>query len=120
MEQKPLIFAAAQGDSDLVKTLVMLGHDIRQEHDCPLYMACTYDHVKVARYCLKKGADPNAQDGAPMREACKKGNLDIVKLLFEYGATVDERVIAICERYKSRNADILPLVKSHVLVKNVK
>ena len=59
----------------------------------PLYMACKFGHLEVARLLVENGADINrAMDGGYtyLFTACSKGHLDVARLLVENGADVNK------------------------------
>lgn len=58
-----------------------------------LHDACLKDQCERARDLIRNGADVNAQDNhkaTPLHLACAKGYLNIVKLLLEQGALVNQ------------------------------
>lgn len=59
----PLLFAAREGDLDLIRLLVERGADIHATSSLgvdALVVACVRGHVEVAKFLLERGADPNA------------------------------------------------------------
>jgi ankyrin repeat protein len=67
----------------------------------PLMFACKNKNaIEVAKYLLDHGADPNARSSSddslaffPLLTAAQSGNMALVKLLFNYGASIDKKVI---------------------------
>ncbi|EOD35292.1 hypothetical protein EMIHUDRAFT_363053, partial [Emiliania huxleyi CCMP1516] len=56
----------------------------------PLYIACRFGHLEVAKLLLEAGAaiDQARNDGStPLLIACFKGHLEVAKLLSSYGAS---------------------------------
>jgi len=44
--------------------------------------------IEAVRFCLENGMDPNLQGGMPLRQAIKRGNMDMVVLLLNSGADI--------------------------------
>ncbi len=50
----------------------------------PLLIACIFNNIEIAKYCLENGADVNVMDSStdtPLIACCKKGNFELIKLL---------------------------------------
>ena len=69
----------------------------------PLNYACSKNDLKAVEILLKNKADPNADGNLqtskpfPLEIAASHGNLDMIKLLIEYGADVEEQAIKAIE-----------------------
>src|SRR5262245_13089561 len=106
----PFVRAAQSGDLDLLKLLIKHGADplAKTDHnDTALTAAAgigwvegvTYEHspkenVETVRYLLDLGLDPNAanNDGrTPLMGAALKGRNEVVLLLVDHGAKLDQR-----------------------------
>ena len=106
----PFVRAAQSSDLELLKLLVQHGADpmIKTEYaDTALTAAAgigwvegvTYEHspkanVETVKYLLDLGLDPNAanQDGrTPLMGAALKGRNEVVQLLVDHGAKLDQR-----------------------------
>jgi len=92
----PLMYAAAFGSLDAMKTLVAAGADVNAKNafDSTALLVCSTDLAKV-RFLIDKGADVNARS-KPGRTALLiassyNGGTEIVKLLISKGATVAVR-----------------------------
>jgi ankyrin repeat protein len=94
----PLHFAAANGNLELVRTL--LGHSVDvnatktnlRQNLTPLHEASQGGHVDVARVLILQGANVNAAAGrywTPLHSASYSGNAEIVRLLIQYRADVN-------------------------------
>ncbi|HWR59191.1 MAG TPA: ankyrin repeat domain-containing protein, partial [Thermodesulfovibrionales bacterium] len=103
----PLVYAASNGNFDMVTDLIAKGADVNQAGACeneecfhwtPLSYAALNGHIKVVRFLLEKGADVNAMvyddvegaAGSALMLASSAGHLDIVKLLLNKGADVSK------------------------------
>jgi ankyrin repeat protein len=106
----PFVRAAQSGDLELLKLLIKHGADpmIKTEFgDTALTAAAgigwvegvTYEHsvkanVETIRYLLDLGIDPNAANGdgrTPLMGAALKGRSEVVQLLVDRGARLDQR-----------------------------
>jgi len=91
----PLMYAAAVGSLDAMKTLVKAGADVNAKNafDITALMWCATDEAKV-RLLLSKGADANArskQGSTPLLIAAgTEGSAAIVKLLLDKGAKLKD------------------------------
>lgn len=84
--------AASQGHLHIVK--VILEHGMRVDYpdegrSTALYLAVRQSRTPVVRYLLEKGASVTASSRDVLVAAVDTGNLDVVQLLFEYGARSD-------------------------------
>lgn len=105
-ESPALLYAAAYGHIEIVKLLVENGADVNLKDDdggTPLEYAVCKIKPKVVKYLLEKEADANVKNkegmtpimrflgGIPAEQGIKDEDLkEIVKLLVEYGANVNE------------------------------
>jgi ankyrin repeat protein len=92
-EEGRLFSAAASGDLDEVKRLVLdCGVDPKIKDilgRTPLHHAASNGHLNVVEFLLEHGADPNIGDkngNTPLHYAASGGHLDVVKLLRERGS----------------------------------
>ncbi|KAJ5153860.1 uncharacterized protein N7500_009299 [Penicillium coprophilum] len=95
----PLITACLNGDVRTVDLLLTEGADPNVNNAkslgtfSPLGIACNEGYYEIARILLTRGADPNGGiegHNYPLESAASIGNLDILKLLFEFGARGDD------------------------------
>lgn len=94
-----IMFAAEQDDLPLVKCLLAAGAAVDDTHyflsesfdasdhpaGTPLSHAVSTD---MAQYLLDQGANINAQDGQPLKNAIRRGHHALFRLLLERGANV--------------------------------
>ncbi|NUQ54001.1 MAG: ankyrin repeat domain-containing protein [Phycisphaerales bacterium] len=79
-------------DNDLVSRLVAAGYPFSEgvsSEETPLGVAAIVNNVQAAWILLAAGASPDGwefEDLTPLQQAIRYGHLDIVTLLFEYGA----------------------------------
>ena len=114
-EYPPVLLAALYGSSSCMKLLIeSLNHldnicdnddlkltkkYINQQRKggmAPLHYAVRENSYLCVQLLLEAGADPNILDndgfeGSPMHIACKSNNLEILKLLIQFGGKIDLR-----------------------------
>lgn len=88
-----LMFAGYNGHTEIVKLLIERGAvvDLRDQADrTALLYAATGPFPESVKVLLEKGAKPNVIDNgehfSPLMHAAAEGNLDVVKILLEFGA----------------------------------
>ncbi len=88
-----LMFAAFNGHSEIVLKLLEEGADLEKRDymgRTALLYACTGPFPETVKILLDKGAKPNVVDSdehfSPLMHAAAEGNLNVVKILIEYGA----------------------------------
>lgn len=74
---------------------------------------------KNITWLLSQGADVNAQDGSPLREALKNGHLEVARLLLEHNANVEAPSWVMVEgkeywRYKNKMSLLGKVVNSKI------
>ncbi|MHC4426524.1 MAG: outer membrane protein assembly factor BamB family protein, partial [Planctomycetota bacterium] len=98
-QAKTLHEAAADGDSESVKSLIAGGADVNATNNwgwTPLYSAAAVGHGDIVNLLIAKGADVNAPSKlgvTPLHFAVNNGDRDIARLLIKNGAgcrTVDK------------------------------
>jgi len=83
---------------EVAELLLNAGADIK---DASLADAVAHGSIEFIQYLLEKGADlekDNSDDLTPLMEAAKRGREDVVKLLIEYGVTIDTKAIEMATR----------------------
>jgi len=106
---KSLHEAAADGDIELVKSLISKGADVNERGgwgNTPLHHACRKGHAEVAKLLISKGAYVNARSGnapstsgdlpsrsgmTPLHYAAASGDKQTVKLLLSKGADINAK-----------------------------
>ncbi len=94
----PLERAAASGNLDKVKALLLKGADINAVdgdstwEKTPLFAAAEAGKIEIVKYLLAQGANTkltNSATATPLRKAVSKGHVETVKALLESGANVE-------------------------------
>jgi ankyrin repeat protein/mono/diheme cytochrome c family protein len=112
----PIISGAASGDLETVRLLIDAGAkaedfpqsknpglaDVAAGFRSPLMWAAYFNDVRMVRYLLEHGADPNRSNffGSPLSHACWNDSFEAALLLIDRGANVNAR---------DRLADFTPL-----------
>jgi ankyrin repeat protein len=90
----PLMYAAANGDMEMVRLLLVGGASVDMANDktwTALHVAAWFGHLDVCRLLLDWGANVNVVNewnNTPLYWAAWAGKLDVVKFLVERGADV--------------------------------
>ncbi|KAJ5150759.1 uncharacterized protein N7500_010948 [Penicillium coprophilum] len=89
-----LAAAIASRKVGLVQLVIDAGANIdaRGRFGSPLRAAVISGHLEIARYLLKKKANPNTEDkklGDPLQAAASLGNVDMMLMLLDHGARAD-------------------------------
>ena len=83
-----LIWAADNGETDLVTSFLKNGANIHAYDDEALQNAASEGHTDTVRLLLENGADIHAYDDLALRYAASSGHIDTVKVLLENGANI--------------------------------
>ena len=92
--QRPIHFAAARGDEEMIAVLVSARADLNPADDqgnTPLLAAITTGHLELAKVLIDAGADisaANKQGNTPLLAASAGGHLELAKMLVAAGANV--------------------------------
>ena len=95
--ETPLMNAAEQGNYDMAKKLIGLGADVHTgNHNgrSALSFAAEKEQDKLVELLLNNGCNPNIGDKegwTPAHYAANHGNVHTLKLLWKYGADLDQR-----------------------------
>ncbi len=91
-----LMFAAYNGHTEIARILIDRGAKIDaldHSHRTALLFAATGPFPETVKFLLDNKSNPNVVDNgehfSPLMHAAAEGNLDIVKILLEYGADPD-------------------------------
>jgi len=94
----PLFDACAVGNVNIVKYLFESGASIIYREPVkgayPIHEACYWDNTDVVKYLLGVGMNKNLKDFAgqtPFKYAVRGENLDIIKMIVESGAEIDNQ-----------------------------
>lgn len=88
--------AIKQGDTVTVKNMLENNEELI-DAETPfgtwLQVASAHGQIEMVRFLIERGMDVNKSvgisDGGPIKNAAFNGHIDIVKLLYEHGATLD-------------------------------
>jgi Ankyrin repeats (3 copies)/Ankyrin repeat len=97
---KPLAYAAAYGNLEIVKLLVEAGANLNGQvayGDVALIKADEHGNDDIIEYLISEGADvnvPNDYGVTPFIGLCAKGRLDLVQLAAKHGGDVNSSFVA--------------------------
>ena len=103
---QPLVPAVEAHNIELMKLLISKGADVNGRngyYDTPLiYAMLDHENInnEVIKILLEAGADvnqPNAYGMSPFIGACASGDLELVKLLHQYGGDVNAQNVSLME-----------------------
>lgn len=97
-EITPLCQACSNNLFCIAKYLIDNGADVNKfsKTMTPLSIACGKNNIRIVRYLLEKGALPNVKvdiDKTPLTIAIENDELEIVELLIEFKADVNENIL---------------------------
>jgi hypothetical protein len=88
LHETPLTKASKEGCLEEVIRLVEDGHDIHQDNEAPMFLACIHGHRKVLTYLIEKGADIHNCNDAVLRCAASCGHTELVEFLLDQGLDI--------------------------------
>lgn len=93
---KPLAYAAAYGNLDIIKLLLKKGADINGQvayGDVPVIKALEHDQKDIVKYLIVNGADVNLANDfgvSPFIGFCAMGERKLVKMALAHGGKINE------------------------------
>jgi len=105
---KPLAYAAAYGNLDIVKLILAQGADINGQvayGDVPLIKAAEHRNHDIIAYLLEQGADvnrPNAFGISPFIGFCAAEDVELVQLALRHGGKVNESYVQQTRQSKGK------------------
>lgn len=106
---KPLAYASAYGNLEIVKVLVEVGADINGQvayGDVALIKAAEHGNREIIEYLIRAGADvnkPNAFGVSPFIGFCISEDIAIVKLALDYGGQINNSYLNQTNQGKGKN-----------------
>jgi len=94
--QTPASYAVMADDPEQLERLLSLGYKPFDRDGSLLHGAAYWNSVRVAKYLLEHGADPNQKSSAgatPLMVAVSEGGPDVARLLLAHGAAVDSKTV---------------------------
>ena len=84
----------------------------------PIFICIDYGHLKQVRVLLDSGVDVNMTDEneySPAQWAAWKGHLDILRLLIERGAKIDQQTLDMAqEDGGNTRSEVMELIREHM------
>ena len=118
VHETAIMFAALDGDLELVKLLAAAGADITQAGWTALHYAAFGGHTEICRFLLDHKADIDAKSPngtTPLMLAARQGHYDTVKLLLSQVAEPNARneagATALSMALRNKNMDIATLLR---------
>ena len=105
-----LLQAVTNGNIEIVRLLLNHGLDLNEGienyEETPLIEAIEANQTKMVQFMLEQGADL-AENLSSLEIAIKNGNIEIVRLLINYGFTVNEDLIEAIRANQTKMVQIL-------------
>jgi ankyrin repeat protein len=111
--QTPLMWAAAGGFTDVIRTLIEAGADLQLRSTSPDQM------LSASRYqwdaSVKDAADPPFKPGqmTPLLFAVRRGHIDVVRVLLDAGANVNDETTLRETSYGTSNSVTIAVANGH-------
>jgi hypothetical protein len=87
-----ITFAVENNNIEIVKYLIeTCPQFIYCYENYPLRAACERGYLELVKYLVENGADINALEGNPLRKACENNHLPVVQYLIASGADIHAR-----------------------------
>ncbi len=118
----PLHLAASAGHAAMVRELLSLGaacNLYNNERQAPLHVAIVEEKADCVKALLLGRADPNLLDTTgwgepPLHMACRRGKVEMARLLIEHGARVNMKsracLLPLHEAVRKGNDDVVTLL----------
>ncbi len=96
-EETPLYTASANGQLDIVRSLLDCSSDVNETDSCrrtALYVASVKGKLEVAKLLIERGAHVNSRSingWTPLQVASRYGHLEITRLLLDHRADVNAK-----------------------------
>jgi len=94
--EREILWAAEQGDLDLIKSLVLKHSYLVNVQDkdgyTALHRACYNNHLSIVEFLLENHANPNARtvdQWTPLHSACRWNNVECAEKLIEAGTDIN-------------------------------
>ncbi|HET6382602.1 MAG TPA: ankyrin repeat domain-containing protein [Armatimonadota bacterium] len=90
----PLMWAAMWREPRIIRLLLTRGANpdaIDRKSATSLVWATYDDNIEIARLLLEAGADPDVWEGWPLSIAAEHGQLEMLRLLYSYGAGREQK-----------------------------
>lgn len=75
-------------NNNLEKTIESINQGANIHTTDSLYLACSRNHINIAKYLIQKGANIQSDNNSCLIGAVYQGHVDVVELLLENGADV--------------------------------
>lgn len=113
-----------QGDTekdsrvDLTKSIAWTDSDGAEWQSPPIFVGIDYGHTECVMVLLDAGASPNLQDAndyTPAQWAAWKGFVEILRLLIERGARIDQQTLDLAqEEGGGATPEVMNLIRQHM------
>lgn len=78
-----------------IKRLVSFGTDIHYDEDTPLFQACRFGQLEVVKFLVRKGCKINSHGNLMLHTAIINNHLGMVKYLVENGANIFDESLQV-------------------------
>lgn len=103
---------------DLSQAIPWTDSDGAEWESPPIFVGIDYGHTECVMVLLDSGVSPNLQDAndyTPAQWAAWKGSVDILRLLIDRGATIDQQTLDLAqEEGGGATPDVMDLIRQHM------
>ena len=103
---------------DLRQAIGWADNDGAELESPPIFVCIDYGHTECVSRLLDSGASPNLQDAndyTPAQWAAWKGYVDILRLLIDRGASIDQQTLDLAqEEDGTATPDVMGLIRQHM------
>ena len=102
---------------DLAQVIAWTDSDGSSLESPPIFVCIDYGHLDCVTVLLDLGVDPNLRDEndyTPAQWAAWKGFVEILTLLIQRGASIDQQTLDLAQEEGGATAEVMDLIRNHM------